>query len=130
IVKEADIPRGSFYQYFKDKDDLYFYLLTKLGEEQWRRLYANLQEYDGDLFKSILKLYEAILDITDNANERHFYHNVFLDMNYHTEKIFNHYVVIELFRNKFFSMKQLVNTRELNLMNDEDLFHIIQMITT
>jgi len=130
IVKEADIPRGSFYQYFKDKDDLYFYLLTKYGEEQWRRLYANLQKYDGDIFKSILKLYEAILDITDNANERQFYRNVFLNMNYRTEKTFNHNVDIELFRKKFFSMKQLVNTRELNLMNDDDLFHIIQMTTT
>ena len=51
-------------------------------------------------------------------------------MNYRTEKTFNHNVDIELFRKKFFSMKQLVNTRELNLMNDEDLFHIIQMTTT
>src|SRR5699024_12161721 len=56
IVKEADIPRGSFYQYFKDKDDLYFYLLTKLVVEQWIRLYDNLQMYDGYMFKYILKL--------------------------------------------------------------------------
>src|SRR5699024_2970610 len=80
--------------------------------------------------KSILKLYEAILDITDNANERHFYRNVFLNMNYRTEKTFNHNVDIELFRKKFLSMKQIVNTRELNLMNDEDRYNIIQMTTT
>lgn len=130
IVKEADIPRGSFYQYFKDKDDLYFYLLTKLGEQQWKRLYTNLEKYDGDLFKSIFKLYKEILDITDNADERNFYRNVFLNMNYRTEKIFNHNVDIDLFRENFSLMKQLVNTRELNLVNDEDLFHMIQMTTT
>lgn len=25
IIKDAEIPRGSFYQYFEDKEDLYFY---------------------------------------------------------------------------------------------------------
>src|SRR5699024_3818107 len=109
---------------------LYFYLLTKLGEEQWRRLYANLQKYDGDLFKSILKLYEAILDITDNANERHFYRNVFLNMNYRTEKTFNHNVDIELLVKKVFYMIHVLTNLKLNAMNNEDLFHIIQKTTT
>ena len=33
IVREAQIPRGSFYQYFEDKEDLFFYLLS-LGREE------------------------------------------------------------------------------------------------
>jgi AcrR family transcriptional regulator len=32
IVKAAGIPKGSFYQYFENKDDLYIYLFTELGE--------------------------------------------------------------------------------------------------
>lgn len=130
IVKEADIPRGSFYQYFKDKDDLYFYLLTKLGEEQWKTLYTNLEEYNGDLFKSVLKLYEAILIVTDNKSERNFYRNVFLNMNYRTEKTFNHNVDFHLFHEKFTTIQKLVNTKSLNIVNDEDLFHMFQMTTT
>lgn len=130
IVKEADIPRGSFYQYFQDKDDLYFYLLTKLGEEQWKKLYTNLKGYDGDLFKSILKLYETILILTDNDSERHFYRNVFLNMNYRTEKTFNPNVDLNLFREKFIIIQNLVNTDELNILHKEDLFHMFQMITT
>lgn len=31
LIKAADIPRGSFYQYFADKEDLYRYLLEQLG---------------------------------------------------------------------------------------------------
>ncbi len=30
IIKKASIPRGSFYQYFKDKDDLYLYLISMI----------------------------------------------------------------------------------------------------
>ncbi|MFP4478278.1 MAG: TetR family transcriptional regulator [Candidatus Izemoplasmatales bacterium] len=32
IIKQAKIPRGSFYQYFEDKKDLYFYLLEIIQE--------------------------------------------------------------------------------------------------
>lgn len=31
IVKLAGISRGSFYQYFEDKEDLYFYYFEKIG---------------------------------------------------------------------------------------------------
>ncbi|NWH10030.1 TetR/AcrR family transcriptional regulator [Acholeplasma laidlawii] len=32
IIKDASIPRGSFYQYFKDKDDMYQYFMTYIGQ--------------------------------------------------------------------------------------------------
>lgn len=32
IVKAAKIPKGSFYQYFENKDDLYTYLFTDFGD--------------------------------------------------------------------------------------------------
>ncbi len=32
IVQAAEIPKGSFYQYFENKDDLYIYLFTEVGD--------------------------------------------------------------------------------------------------
>ncbi len=34
IVKSAKIPRGSFYQYFSDKEDLYMLIMNKIGKEK------------------------------------------------------------------------------------------------
>jgi TetR/AcrR family transcriptional regulator len=34
IIKAAGISRGSFYQYFVDKEDLYLYMLTEIGKEK------------------------------------------------------------------------------------------------
>ncbi len=34
IIKEAKIPRGSFYQYFEDKLDLFKYVFNRLGEKK------------------------------------------------------------------------------------------------
>jgi AcrR family transcriptional regulator len=33
IVRRAGIPRGSFYQYFEDKEDVYLYMLSRINEE-------------------------------------------------------------------------------------------------
>ena len=41
IIKNAKIPRGSFYQYFEDKYDLYRYVFDKIAEKK--------MEYLGDL---------------------------------------------------------------------------------
>lgn len=34
IVKAAKIPRGSFYQYFSDKEDLYLLIMNKIAKEK------------------------------------------------------------------------------------------------
>jgi AcrR family transcriptional regulator len=34
IIKAAGIPRGSFYQYFEDKEDLYLYMFAEIGAEK------------------------------------------------------------------------------------------------
>lgn len=38
IIQYASIPRGSFYQYFSDKKDLYFYLLEMIGNGKRKKL--------------------------------------------------------------------------------------------
>lgn len=130
IVKEADIPRGSFYQYFEDKDDLYFYLLDKQGEELWKTLITNLKEHQGDLFESLLDLFHTILRMIDDEEARNFYRNVFLNMNYRTEKTFNQNVDYDKFLEKYTQIKDLVLIDVLNIKDEEDLFHILQMTTT
>ena len=50
IIKEAGISRGSFYMYFEDKKDLYFYLLEQYGEILINNMKEDLVNNKGDLF--------------------------------------------------------------------------------
>jgi len=50
IVCRARIPRGSFYQYFSDKEDLFRYLLGDIREYFITVLQQILKEAEGDLF--------------------------------------------------------------------------------
>lgn len=51
IVKLAQIPRGSFYQYFEDKDDLYGYLSSQMFLWLINAVRQKLPECDYDPFK-------------------------------------------------------------------------------
>lgn len=51
IIKEAGISRGSFYMYFEDKKDLYFYLLEQHLEVLIDNMKKDLIKNKGDLFK-------------------------------------------------------------------------------
>ncbi|XMB85322.1 TetR/AcrR family transcriptional regulator [Mycoplasmatota bacterium WC44] len=60
IIKHASIPRGSFYQYFDDKLDLYKYIMEKAGEEKLKymtEIIANPHEVPFlTLFEELYKL--------------------------------------------------------------------------
>ena len=60
IIKRAKIPRGSFYQYFLDKDDLFAYLLEEVRnhvKEEYRRV---LEENGGDIFQAQLDCFDRM----------------------------------------------------------------------
>lgn len=50
IVQTADIPRGSFYQYFEDKMDLLCFILQDFRKEMDQILRDELKRTKGDLF--------------------------------------------------------------------------------
>lgn len=60
IVRRAGIPRGSFYQYFTDKDDLLAYLLEEVRnhiKEEYRRV---LESNGGDIFQAQLDCFDRL----------------------------------------------------------------------
>lgn len=60
IVRRAGIPRGSFYQYFTDKDNLFAYLLEEVRnhiKEEYRRV---LKDNGGDMFQAQLDCFDRL----------------------------------------------------------------------
>ncbi|WP_235019237.1 TetR/AcrR family transcriptional regulator [Pediococcus acidilactici] len=55
IIKEAKIPRGSFYQYFEDIADLYGYYFSLILEDIQARLIDEVRQNHGDIFAAVRK---------------------------------------------------------------------------
>ena len=58
IIREAGIPRGSFYMYFSDKEDLFRYLMERHAEGLLERLIHLLEAERGDLFAALTRMVE------------------------------------------------------------------------
>ncbi|MHC5373509.1 TetR/AcrR family transcriptional regulator [Enterococcus sp. LJL120] len=82
IIKLAEIPRGSFYQYFENKEDLYYYYFDQLRHDTRQELHKSIQAADGDLLEGI-KSYSSkmIYEILTGENSA-FFKNLFMNMDY------------------------------------------------
>ena len=77
IIQRAGISRGSFYQYFKDKEALMRYLMQEGWAYLMRGYHANLKAVGGDLFALQLLCFDQFLDQwehTDPVLERFLLH--------------------------------------------------------
>ena len=60
IVRKAGIPRGSFYQYFLDKEDLFAYRLEEVREHVKREYRRALEDAGGDMFQAQLNCFDRL----------------------------------------------------------------------
>ena len=117
IIKEAGISRGSFYMYFEDKKDLYFYLLEQYGEILSNNMKKDLIKNKGDLFKMFQD------DIEESYNS--FKNN---NINFFKKSLENVTIMEESkrtfgFRDKRL-LKELIPNINLELLNDNARRHI------
>lgn len=56
IVELANIPKGSFYQYFADKDDLFMYIFGELGDEKKEAFEAVFDQMETATFEEFIDI--------------------------------------------------------------------------
>lgn len=60
IIQEADISRGSFYMYFRDKGELFFYLLDLYAHQLEAPALSALRSRGGNPFPALLDLFDQL----------------------------------------------------------------------
>ena len=125
IINEAKIPRGSFYQYFEDKEDAIKYIIEKFILMDYEKIYEELKNTNGDLFETALKIYdyrtnEAILNF-DIGLAR----NILEELRKNNINIFEDK---EILKNKK-SLVELINKDNLRINTEKDLYYCIKIIT-
>ncbi|MEO2075994.1 MAG: TetR family transcriptional regulator [Bacillus sp. (in: firmicutes)] len=128
IIKDAGIPRGSFYQYFEDKEDLFYYLLSQLSQKNNEQFISTLKEKEGDLFETFIDSFQRMTHNHTSQENKTFFKNAFLNMNYKVENTLanNLYEVNQ--KNQYEAMLQLINTKNLNIIEERELHQILKII--
>lgn len=87
IIKEADISRGSFYQYFENKDDLYFFSIkTLLQATAYRFLKQFIAAQPEDIYAVYRALFAYNLQLISGGEYKDFFRNMYFGMNYRLQQ--------------------------------------------
>ncbi|HDR7735887.1 TPA: TetR family transcriptional regulator [Bacillus thuringiensis] len=129
IIKDAGIPRGSFYQYFEDKEDVFFFLLNNHSKRDNDKFISIIKENEGDLFDSYIELYQYLLRKFQNLENRNFFRNAFLNMNYKVENTFTRNMNEAEHKDRLSEIMPLINKEKLNITDEREIFHVMKIIT-
>ncbi|HBP26273.1 MAG TPA: hypothetical protein DD618_04905 [Acholeplasmatales bacterium] len=80
IVRDARIPRGSFYQYFDGPAQLFSILLFHLYGKEARPLYVYLERHAFNLLSSLKAKFADTLEQIGSQNREHFIPNILVVM--------------------------------------------------
>ena len=130
IIEEAKIPRGSFYQYFEDKEDALKYIIEDFVNDEKEKIKELLIQNKGDIFLTTLDLYSYFVDKNYHEKEVKLFQNI---VNKLRNENVNIYKNIKL--KKFTDLKDnekrncYINTSLLAIENEEDIQYMLRILT-
>lgn len=128
IIKDAGIPRGSFYQYFEDKEDLFYYLLSRLSQINYERFVSTLKTHNGDLFNTFIDSFQLMIKYLRNPEHQNLFKNAFLNMNYKMQNTLANNIYEEDQKKRYLDMVNLINISNLSIKDEQELHHVIKII--
>lgn len=126
IAEKAGIARGSFYQYFKSKKDLLFFILEENRETMEKKLNRIIKESNGDVFNIYISIYDDMASkCFDNMNQD-IYKRIFENLKTNDESVFEG--MEEKKKQDFKNFKNLIDKSKLKIESDLDFDLIIQIL--
>lgn len=126
IVEEADIARGSFYQYFESKEDLLIYILRENSEKLNTKLKDKVKETNGDIFKLYIFLYDSIIEEFTNNPDQELFKQIFINLKSSDENVFD--LVRKTKPQDIIEYYEQIDKNNLKIENHEDLVIICDML--
>lgn len=81
IIKDAGIPRGSFYQYFENKEDLFLYLLEHCTNLMFEEVVRRVKDKRYDVFKLYILIFDVITEENFEEDYREFISSAISNIN-------------------------------------------------
>lgn len=88
IVENAEIARGSFYQYFESKEDLLAYILKENADEIDTKIKNKIYETKGNIFDAYIELYDLMVKKIVENTEQEFFKQIFINLRLSDESLF------------------------------------------
>ena len=127
IVQDADIARGSFYQYFESKEDLLIYILKENSEKLNIKLKNEVSKTNGDIFKLYVFLYDSMLEEFTGNSDQDLFKQIFINLKSSDENIFD--MVKNIKPQNIIDYYEQIDKTNLKIESYEDLIIVCDMLS-
>lgn len=124
IVKDAEIPRGSFYQYFEDKEDAIRYIVQKHISLEHKMMYELLLQTQGDIFDMAVLVFEKMTNETKEIDKRELYKNIMKEIKKNNIDIFDENLKFDDLE----QVKSIIDKNNLNIQQEDSLKYIMKIL--
>lgn len=127
IVKNAGIPRGSFYQYFKNKDDAFDFFVIESSKKIKDCVIRRVSEMHGDIFEIAEKVFEEMAKAGAEQYKMEVLHHVMPYVDVKKLDPFSNYIA-NMDSDKKIKLGGSLGIGKLNIKSEEELMDILGII--
>ena len=127
IVHAVDISRGSFYQYFIDKNDMLEYILLDYQKQMLEQVKESLRENNGDLFIMIRDILDFTVEFVMEEKTNSFCMNLFADIKINS-KFYLKMPKSAIDKKIFDELKPWINFEILDLREEDDFTNMLDIL--
>lgn len=120
VIKNCNISRGSFYQYFNNKEDIYMYLIYGYQKQFFTHMKETLQSNGGNFFDMLEKTFRFAVRMLCYKDSKAFRHNLFCNMRLY-EMLWQKVDYAEDSLRNVEQLRQYINIDLLKVNNGEEL---------
>ncbi|MGN1412500.1 MAG: TetR family transcriptional regulator [Oscillospiraceae bacterium] len=128
IIQDANISRGSFYQYFEDKNDLVREVMSGYKKEMLEQVEFFLSHQSQDIFELFIYIFKIIAISTKSGQHEKLISNFFNSIKNDAE-LFNRVIGVNELQNAIDMITNLVDTSNYRYSTKEDLINLMEIIS-
>ncbi len=122
IIENAKIPRGSFYQYFEDKEDAIKYIVQKYMKKEKEKIKNILIEVDGNIFDATIEIFEYMIESVKEKDKFNLYRNILEELKKNNINIFQEEKQQRI-------IEEIINVEILNINDKEDVIYMLKIVS-
>ena len=122
IIETAKIPRGSFYQYFEDKEDAIKYIVQKYMKKEKEKIKNILIEVDGNIFDATIEIFEYMIESVKEKDKFNLYRNILEELKKNNINIFQEEKQQRI-------IEEIINVEILNINDKEDVIYMLKIVS-
>ena len=129
VVRDCGISRGSFYQYFRSKEDIFLYFLADYQKSILAFASEKLRSNGGDLFDALSESFRFAVRMLCYKYSRDFRHNLFCNM-WMYEILWQKCMYGEAVSGEIMDFLNAIDRSRLNLADDTELYTLVEICMT